>query len=133
MTKLAVSFFAALMITFAGTASYAADCGNAPASKPTIIEVVTFKVSDGLSDNMFLATATEMEKAFLCKMPGFVRRTLSKGNDGTWLDYIEWATLDNAETAMKNSMANKQVGTFVQSIVPESVKVNHWRMLSETK
>ena len=87
----------------------------------------------GISDADFLKTVAATETSFLCKTPGFVRRTLSKSEDGTWFDYVEWATMKEATNAMERSMADAGASAFVQSIAPESIAVQHWQLLSETK
>jgi hypothetical protein len=122
---------AMLLLSAAPPPSHATNCGKASPPQSTIVEVVTF--NPNVTDAAFMTTVNDMELAFLCKSPGFVRRTLSKGEDGTWFDYVEWATLDSAKAAMDASMADKRAAAFVQAIVPESVKVNHWKMTSSTQ
>ena len=89
MTKLSLSVFVFSALSLSATHVHAADCGNANPPKPTIVEIVTFKTNTGISDADFLKTVAATETSFLCKTPGFVRRTLSKSEDGTWFDYVD--------------------------------------------
>jgi hypothetical protein len=133
MTKIKPLLLAVATLNLPVPTSNAADCGNTSVPKAAIVEIVTFKLNAGISDTDFLAKVSEMEQAFLCKEAGFVRRTLSKNEDGSWFDYVEWASLKEASNAMENSMTDQRAAAFIQSIAPASVAVQHWQIVSQTK
>jgi hypothetical protein len=64
----------------------------------SIVEVVRFKLKSGVNDEAFLQSLAATT-AFLSGRKGFVNRRLLQGEDGGWLDLVEWATLDDAQAA----------------------------------
>jgi hypothetical protein len=46
-----------------------------------------------------LLVAAERTTDYLKNCPGFVRRRLARADDGTWLDHIEWRSMDEAQAA----------------------------------
>jgi len=63
-----------------------------------VIETVTFKLNDGASRADFIAAAEQMN-TWVKERPGFLQRRLSRTEDGTWIEQIEWADLASAKAA----------------------------------
>jgi len=68
----------------------------------SVIEIVSFRVKPGISDEAFLKPNEPVE-AFLRAQSGFVGRHLSKNDDGQWFDHVEWASLEQAHAAAQKS------------------------------
>ena len=84
-----------------------------------VIETVTFRLADGLSETDFLKSA-EAASSFLKSCPGFVSRRLSAGEDGVWLDLVEWTSADAAKTAIAKAAKTPGLAAFLASAAPGS-------------
>lgn len=62
------------------------------------IETVTFRLNAGVSRDAF-ASAAKSISDFAAKRDGFIARRLSVGEDGLWIEHIEWASLAAAKAA----------------------------------
>ena len=96
-----------------------------------VIETVTFELAEGVSAEAFLSTNRALE-TFLDECPGFLARRLSKGEDGTWLDYVEWRDMETATAASEAFMQRDDLKPLLESIRPDSVKMTH-RVLALAK
>lgn len=76
--------------------------------------------------------AADLEVAFLCDAPGFVRRTLARRPDGAWLDMVERTTLDEDLAAADAILIETSAATFMRAIDPASIKMNHWNIERKT-
>lgn len=94
-----------------------------------IAEIVTFKLATGISDEDF-AKAGEAATAFIRSQKGFVSRRLSRGKDGTYTDHVVWDTLADAESAMEASMKEASLASFMQSIDPHTIKLDHQEIVN---
>lgn len=63
-----------------------------------IIETVTFKLNEGVSQDAFVAAAKGMN-AWVAARPGFVHRRLSCTEDGIWIEHIQWQDMPSAKAA----------------------------------
>ncbi len=88
------------------------------------IETVTFKLAEGVSKEDFLE-AVAASTAFVQARPGFVARRLSCGADGTWIEHIEWETLEAAQAAVAAIQREESVKPFLNSIEGASVTLRH--------
>jgi hypothetical protein len=110
----------------------AQDCPKTGDLKPTVVEVVTFKLAPGMTDEKFMAIVAEMEKLFICKTPGFIRRTIAKADNGLWFDYVEWADMKSASGAMESAMKDKGAEAFVQAMSPDGMNQVYWTIQKQT-
>ena len=89
-----------------------------------IIEIVTFKLADGVSKADFLKTVPASSD-FVKSRQGFICRRLSCGDDGTWLEHIEWETLAAAKAASEAFMKEESLKPMMQAINGAEAKVQH--------
>ena len=89
-----------------------------------VVEAVTFRLAPGIGHADFVGTIGAIN-AFLRTCSGFVRRRLSKAEDGAWLDHIEWETLDAAQAAAKAFPNQAAVAPFIQAIDHGSARMRH--------
>jgi hypothetical protein len=115
------------------TSSLFAECGAPTGTPAAIAEIVSFKLASGVTDDAFLAAADNMEKTYLCNVRGFIGRTLSKDEEGNWIDHLEWASLKDAMAAMTGSAAEKSAAPFLQAIVSDSVNLKHWTIVRQSR
>lgn len=93
-----------------------------------VIEAVSMKLANGISDKDFLATQPAVEK-FLKTCDGFVNRRLSKGENGVWLDHIEWTSMEAAKAASDMFMQEESLKPFMQAMDMPSVTMHHNQLL----
>ncbi|MCF6322323.1 MAG: hypothetical protein L3J32_11230 [Rhizobiaceae bacterium] len=89
-----------------------------------IIEAVTFKLAKGVSDADFLKTVAASTD-FIKAREGFIARRLSKGEDGTWLEHIEWENMTAAKSASDAFMKEPSLAPMMQAIDGASAIVQH--------
>ena len=106
--------------TFVNPAS-AESCNRpAPVGVSTVVEIVSYDLVEGLSEAAYME-AVRATIPFLCAQPGFVRRLLSKGEDGRWIDYAEWEDLEKARQASERAMQDPALATFMSAAKPETM------------
>jgi len=91
---------------------------------PQIAEIVTFRLKDGVEMDRFLEDAKTTEDV-LATVPGYVRRHLSMGEDGSWTDLILWTSMDSAKQAAKSVVEHPDFAPFGSAIQGESVVMRH--------
>jgi hypothetical protein len=89
-----------------------------------VIETVIYKLQDGVSEEHFLQAAREATN-FMTSTPGFIRRRLSCGEDGTWYEHVEWASMANAKAAAEAIDKDERARAFMSVIDGPSVRINH--------
>ena len=89
-----------------------------------VIETVTFRLIDGIPHAQFLDAARQAT-AFMIACPGFVRRRLSCAADGTWIEHVEWASMESATAAAAEIGKDDNARAFVRAIDGPSVTITH--------
>jgi len=89
-----------------------------------MVEITTFKLNQGVTAKDFEQSARAMQKDFLEKQNGFIKRTLTVSEDSTWTDVVFWKDQESAETTMKLSETSELVLPFMEKIDLNSVKMN---------
>jgi hypothetical protein len=89
-----------------------------------VIETVTFRLMDGVSQEQFLEAARHAT-AFMIARPGFLRRRLSCEGSGTWIEHVEWASMADAKAAAAEIGRDGLARAFVRAIDGPSVKITH--------
>lgn len=89
-----------------------------------MVEITTFKLNQGVTAMDFEQSARAMQKDFLEKQDGFIKRALTVSEDSTWTDVVFWKDYQCAENTMKLSETSKLVLPFMEKIDFNSVKMN---------
>ena len=89
-----------------------------------VIETVTFRLEDGVSKEAFL-DAARSSVCFVRLRPGFIARRLSCAEHGTWVEHIEWASMEDAKSAAAAFARAESVKPFLQCINGPSVRLIH--------
>ena len=94
----------------------------------TILEITTFKLKEGVAEATLLEAADKMQKEFLTEADGFISRTLTKEDDGTWRDVIFWKDQHGLEDTAKQAMESEGAGPFMgcidfSSVVMKAVEI----------
>ena len=61
-----------------------------------MIETTTFRLAEGVSDDVFLVTDDEVRTRFLYQQPGFARATTARSADGEWIVIVLWMAQEYA-------------------------------------
>ncbi len=94
------------------------------------LEIVTFKIKDGVNVPDFLKAAAELEEGFARKQEGFLSRTFARREGNEWVDVIRWQTMADAEAAAKAAMESPACAPMFGMIDEPSVKMMHFEILS---
>jgi hypothetical protein len=89
-----------------------------------MVEITTFKLNQGVSTKDFEKSARSMQKDFLEKQNGFIKRTLTVSEDSIWTDIVFWQDKHNVEEAMKVAETSEYVLPFMEKIDFNSVEMN---------
>ena len=73
--------------------------------EPTVIEIATFQLADGVSPAQFAPLDAAVERNHVSKQPGFVSRETGYTDQGEWLVVVHWENIEAAEGSMA-SFAN---------------------------
>ena len=94
------------------------------------LEIVTFKIKDGVKVPDFLRASAELEEGFAKKQEGFLSRTFARRENNEWVDVIRWQTMADAEAASKAAMQSPACASMFGMIDEPSVKMMHFEILS---
>ncbi len=89
-----------------------------------MVEITTFKLNQGVTAKDFEKSARVMQKDFLEKQNGFIKRTLTVSEDSIWTDLVFWKDQESAVKTMKLSETSKLVLPFMEKIDFNSVKMH---------
>jgi hypothetical protein len=92
--------------------------------KTGMVEITTFKLNRGVAVADFEQAAMAMQKDFLKKQNGFIKRTLTVSADSIWTDIVFWKDQQSAEKTMKLAETSELVLPFMEKIDFNSVKMN---------
>lgn len=81
---------------------------GAPENSKVVAEWAPFELIAGTDERALLQASEALQKEFLDKQKGFIRRELLKGKDNQWVDLVYWESMADAEQAAKNA-ANSPV------------------------
>ena len=117
---------ACIISTILGIASYLPAQNSSEmtgTNEITTVELTSFQLIEGADEAKFLQAADQMQKAFLDKQEGFVKRTIVKGEHG-WTDIVFWKDPQSMQNAMQKAESAAEVAPFMQMIDFSSVKMN---------
>lgn len=97
--------------------------------QPTL-EIVLFKLAEGVTEDDFLAAAQGVE-TWLVQVKGFQRRQLNRDEAGNWVDMVYWDSLEEAQQAAAKIMSTPEGQTFGSKILGESIQMYHMHSVHE--
>lgn len=92
--------------------------------KTGIVEITTFRLTPGVKVKDFKESTLLMQKEFLEKQNGFVKRTLTVSADSVWTDIVYWKDQQSAEKTMQLAEKSELALPFIEKIEFNSVKMN---------
>jgi hypothetical protein len=90
-----------------------------------VLELVVFKLKDGVSRDELLATVDDVS-AWIARQPGFISRELSHDAAGDrWIEVIWWKTLEDAHAAAELATTSASCAPMFALIDMESALMAH--------
>lgn len=93
------------------------------------IEMVSFKLNNGVSDEAFLSASQKIE-GWVGKQPGFEYRALAKQQDGTWVDLVFWQNEAAAQAAGEKFMQASEPQEMMACIDKDTVIMQHMPVMA---
>lgn len=90
----------------------------------TVTECVTFALAEGYAREDFLK-ASEGISRFAKAQPGFISRTLLETEDGGFIDWVKWESMDAAKAAAAAISSSKDCQAAMPMIAEDSVVIRH--------
>lgn len=120
-------------ILAAGATAFCVACAapsSAPESKiePTVIEVATFKLADGVSPSQFAPLDEAVERNHVSKQPGFVSRETGYTDQGEWLVVVHWESNDAAEGSMASFANAPAAADFMANLDASTMSMTRYEI-----
>ena len=96
-----------------------------PSTGDKVLELVVFKLAEGVSRDQFLATVDPVS-SWISRQPGFISRELSHDADGDrWIEVVWWRTMEEAHAAAELAMSSESCAPMFGAIDMESTLMLH--------
>ncbi len=82
-----------------------------------VVEWAPFELAAGIDEKALLQASEVLQRDFLGKQKGFIRRELLKGKDNHWVDLVYWETREDAEQAAKNAAESAVCRSYFQCML----------------
>jgi chromatin remodeling complex protein RSC6 len=92
--------------------------------KVGMVEITTFKLNQNVAFKDFEESARSMQKEFLEKQSGFIKRTLTVSQDSIWTDIVFWNDELSQKKTAKLFETSELILPFIEKIDFNSVKMN---------
>jgi hypothetical protein len=90
-----------------------------------VLELVVFKLVDGVSREQFLGTVDGVSR-WISRRPGFVSRELAYDEEGDrWIDVVWWQSMAEAQAAAELAMTSDSCAPMFALIDMESTLMLH--------
>lgn len=93
-----------------------------------LIEITTFRLTDGASEEDFLATDQAVQEEFFHQQAGFVRRTTARA-DQEWAVITLWGSAEHAEAAARASAGDLTWADFHGLVDDASLDIRRYETL----
>lgn len=88
--------------------------GATVAADGVVIEWAPFRLAPGVTEAALLEASESIQRDFLERQPGYVRRELLRGDDGRWVDLVVWRDEATAQAAMEAAGTSETCGAYFQ-------------------
>jgi hypothetical protein len=94
-----------------------------------VIEVLTFRLADGVDQDEFLDADQQAQTEFLYNQRGLLRRTTARGADGEWLVVTLWASGPDTDVSAAAGRDDPTVSRLTSLLDPSSVTTRRYNTL----
>lgn len=81
----------------------------------SVVEITTFRLADGVSDEFFLALDKRVQTELIPNRQGFLRRTTAR-HGGEWLVVTLWSTEDDAAAYYRETQDDQLQVEFARAV-----------------
>ncbi len=82
-----------------------------------VIEWAPFELAEGYDEKALLQASATLQKDFLSKQKGFIRRELLRGKGKQWVDLVYWQSREDAEQAHQNAASSAVCRNYFQCML----------------
>lgn len=79
-----------------------------------VIEWAPFRLRATADEQTLLRASEVLQRDFLARQPGFLRRELLRGDDRQWIDLVYWESADALAAAMRQAEQSPVCFTYFQ-------------------
>lgn len=90
-----------------------------------VMEIVIWKATPGFTEEQIIEKSKGLNQ-FVTQQKGFVSRDFAKNENGQWIDFLYWETMESAQEAAKNIEKNPACADFVSTIDMSSMQMFHF-------
>ena len=94
----------------------------------SIVEVTTFRLAEGVSDDAFLALDKRIQTELVPNRRGFVRRTTARHGDD-WLVVTLWASDDDAAAFQRDAEGDELQAEFEHAVEAGTLHLTRYTTL----
>lgn len=94
--------------------SQPADYKNENSPTAQVVEFAAIQLKDSVTEEMLLKTSSRLQKEFLDKQDGFLKRELLKKSDREYVDLVYWSSQAHADKVVQNAMSSPVCFAFFQ-------------------
>ncbi len=95
---------------------------------PNVIEYVTFKQLNTASSAELMQKAVATD-AILDEIDGYIKRYISRQDNGTWVEVVFWRDMDAAKIGLDAFLAHPDSKPFLDLIAPDSVVIEYSQVI----
>lgn len=93
------------------------------------VEIVTFRLKDGVSREEFVEETVSMEREFLGKLKGFVDRDTGISEDGEVVVVLHWESAGDAQASINKFVDAPQTKAFTAMIDMDTFVMRRFEMI----
>ena len=116
-----------------GAAAFCVACTASPPEventiEPTVIEIATFELANGVDPAQFAPLDEAVERDHVSKQPGFVSRETGYTDQGEWLVIVHWESIEAAEASMASFTAAPAAADFMANLDPSTMPMMRYEI-----
>ena len=96
--------------------------------EPTVIEVATFELANGVDSAQFAPLDAAVERDHVSKQAGFVSRETGYTDQGAWLVIVHWESIEAAEASMASFTAAPAAADFMANLDPSTMSMMRYEI-----
>ena len=93
------------------------------------VEIVTFRLKDGVSRDDFVAETASMERNFLGKLKGFTDRDTGMSEDGEVVVVLHWESAEDAQASINKFVDAEGTRAFTAMIDMDTFVMRRFEMI----
>ncbi len=97
-------------------------------SNARVIEIVKFKISEGVSFDQFAPLDRAVELQHVSQQPGFVARQAAKGENGEWMVVVYWTNEEAADASMASFTGAPAAAEFMAHLDADTMSLTRYAM-----